>query len=388
LHHFAGTRVKLHDISNLIDRALASAGLDTKTPLLANVSDAVRASLDAAGLTQHRREATADAGTRPIVRPVVRPLRRLDETSEGGASIHAFVDEPGQFTTHTFSNGQAQRDYKLFVPSGHADKALPLVVMLHGCKQNPDDFARGTQMNALAQAEGFVVAYPAQTARANGSNCWNWFDRSQQGRGGEEPALIAGIARDAATHCRVEEARVFVAGLSAGAAMAVIAAATYPDVFKAVAAHSGLPLGAAHDVPSAFAAMQGSPARSDFTGRPSRGSERFSEARLQGVPTIVFHGDADTTVRASNGRLLAEQAVHSFDIADVEALTARTESVSAGGRECEVTRHIDDTGHCRVEEWVVHGAGHAWFGGDAKGSYADAAGPDASAEMMRFFLAQ
>ena len=384
--------MNLHDLSTFIETALTSAGLDPKSALLSNVRNKVRSSLEAAGIAQHPLNAPAEPSARaraptPIGTPTP-TLRRLDETAEGGQSIHAFVGETGAFTEHVFSNGRAERRYKLYVPSGHAGKALPLVVMLHGCKQNPDDFARGTRMNELAQARGFVVAYPAQTARANGSNCWNWFNRAEQCRGGEEPALIAGIARDVGTRFAIDEAKVFVAGLSAGAAMAVIVAATYPEVFRAVAAHSGLPLGAAHDMPSAFAAMQGSPARSDFTGRPSRGTERFAEARLRGVPTIVFHGEADTTVKVSNGRLLVEQAVHSFDIADFEALAPRSESVHAGRRECRVTRHLDDTGRCRVEAWMVQGGGHAWFGGDPKGSYADAAGPDASAEMLRFFMAQ
>lgn len=384
--------MNLRDISNLIDSAFTSAGLDPKSPMLSNVTDRVRSSLNAAGLAQNgpagrSREHAGSGLPTPTAAPVTRLLRRLEPAQTGAAPLHAFVDEIGSFTQHAFSNGHAQRDYKLYVPAGHGDKPLPLIVMLHGCQQNPDDFARGTRMNQLAEEHGFLVAYPAQAARANGSNCWNWFNRAEQSRGGEEPALIAGIARQVGETHGVDESRVFVAGLSAGAAMAVIAGATYPEVFKAVGAHSGLPLGAAHDVPSAFAAMQGNPARSDFTGRPSRGTERFAEARPQGVPTIVFHGNADATVKASNGELLVEQAVHSFDIAGVQALEAQTERLRAGQRDCRVTRYRDDTGRARVEGWMVEGAGHAWSGGDLTGSFTDAAGPDASAEMIRFFMA-
>jgi poly(hydroxyalkanoate) depolymerase family esterase len=260
--------------------------------------------------------------------------------------------------------------------------------MLHGCKQNPDDFAEGTQMNALAEERGFMVAYPAQTARANGSNCWNWFNVSEQSRGGEEASLIAGIARHVGDSYNVDAGRVFIGGLSAGAAMAVIASATYPEVFKAVAVHSGLPMGAAHDVPSAFAAMQGRSLVGDFRGRPSRNKERFAEVRMHPVRTIVFHGDRDATVAVSNGEEVARQAVLAFGVELGYALQQVVEQDSAGGRDCTITHYLDQRGQTLVETWTVHGGSHAWSGGSAKGSYTDATGPDASAEMVRFFLQQ
>jgi len=262
-------------------------------------------------------------------------------------------------------------------------------VMLHGCKQNPDDFARGTRMNTLAEEHGFLVAYPAQTARANGSNCWNWFNASQQSRAGEEPSLIAGIARHVGTSCKVDETQVFIGGLSAGAAMALIAASSYPDVFKAVAVHSGLPIGAAHDVPSAFAAMQGRSAAGGFRGRPSRRSkeqERPADVPAHPVRTIVFHGDGDATVALKNGDEVASQAVRAFNAERGHTLQQVVEQCSVGGRDCTVTHYLDQRGQALVETWTVHGGSHAWSGGSSKGSYTDAKGPDASAEFVRFFL--
>ena len=197
-------------------------------------------------------------------------------------------------------------------------------------------------------------------------------------------SLIAGIVRAVARSHRIDEERVFVAGLSAGAAMAVILGAAYPEVFAAVAAHSGLPRGAAHDVPSAFAAMRGRrAANAQGDGTASQKPRR----PRRGVPTIVFHGDSDPTVAVSNGGAIAEEAVSSFRQDGDLALHKRpVRTASIRGRDCTTTRYIDTTGRTQVEEWVVHGGSHAWFGGDSKGSYTDSAGPDASAEIVRFFL--
>jgi poly(hydroxyalkanoate) depolymerase family esterase len=289
--------------------------------------------------------------------------------------------------SRSYSNAAGARAYKLYIPKTYAEKRMPLIVMLHGCTQNPDDFAAGTRMNELADKHAFLVAYPAQSAHANGSNCWNWFNVSDQARDRGEPSLIAGITREVASSYRVDDQRIFVAGLSAGAAMAVILGATYPELFAAVGAHSGLPYGAADDVPSAFAAMRGGSGpifrRRGLKSRTS--TPRVTPTRAP--PTIVFHGDYDTTVHADNGSEIVDQA-----IALGGAQTGLEKSVQvrvpANGRECTITTYRDSMTRPCIEYWVLHGSGHAWSGGCSNGSYIDERGPDASAEMVRFFLAQ
>jgi poly(hydroxyalkanoate) depolymerase family esterase len=242
--------------------------------------------------------------------------------------------------------------------------------MLHGCTQDPDDFAAGTAMNELASRHGVCVLYPAQAQHANSGRCWNWFKHTHQGRERGEPALLAGlVAEIVATH-DMDPRRVYVAGLSAGGAMAAILGEAFPDVFAAVGVHSGLPRGAAKDVKSAFAAMHGGAPLPEIR-RPTRTP-----------PTIVFHGDADTTVHPCNGERV---------IAAGGSSERRRESLSGrrtGGR--DYTRHVHRAvdGSVHAEHWVVHGAGHAWSGGRSEGSYTDPLGPDASAEMLRFFLAR
>lgn len=247
--------------------------------------------------------------------------------------------------------------------------------MLHGCKQTPEDFARGTGMNALAERHGFLVAYAEQTRKDNGSNCWNWFESAQQRPGASEPSLIAGIVGDIAAAHQVDRRCVYVAGLSAGAAMAVLVAQAHPDVFAAVAAHSGLPAGAAHDVASAFATMQGPSAASLSQG-----------ARANASPTIVFHGDADGVVVPRNGSATAARALAAFEHEGLKLHRRPSVKLRTSGRASTVTRHADLQGRTRVEQWTAHGGGHAWFGGSSEGCYTDAAGPNASAEAVRFFL--
>jgi poly(hydroxyalkanoate) depolymerase family esterase len=295
---------------------------------------------------------------------------------------------PGQFVSRSYSNAAGARAYKLYIPKTYAKKRMPLIIMLHGCTQNPDDFAAGTRMNELADKHAFLVAYPAQSANANGSNCWNWFNVSDQARDRGEPSLIAGITREVASSYRVDERRIFVAGLSAGAAMAVILGATYPDLFAAVGAHSGLPYGAADDVPSAFAAMRGS-SGPIFSGRGLKSrTSTPRDAPTRAPPTIVFHGDHDTTVNADNGSKIVAQAI-ALGREQTGCLKKSVQAqVSANGRECTITIYRDSMMRPCIEQWVLHGAGHAWSGGCSNGSYIDERGPDASAEMVRFFLAQ
>ena len=286
----------------------------------------------------------------------------------GGASDP--LPEGARFLSETYGSPEGSRGYKLYVPSAYSGAPMPLVVMLHGCTQSPDDFAAGTRMNHLAEEEGFLVAYPEQSRAANAQKCWNWFSSADQARGAGEPALIAGITRRIIADYAVDPARVYVAGLSAGGAAAAIMGTAYPDLYAAVGVHSGLACGAARDMNSAFSAMQrGGPAI------PADGDGRR-------VPTIAFHGDRDTTVNAVNGDQVIARAR-----ASGRFRTTTEEGVAAGGRRYTRILHEGTDGGPSHEHWVLHGAGHAWSGGSPAGSYTDPAGPDASREMLRFFLA-
>ncbi len=244
---------------------------------------------------------------------------------------------------------------------------MPLVVMLHGCTQSPDDFAAGTRMNHAAEAHGFIVAYPAQTGSANAQRCWNWFNPADQQRDGGEAALIAGITRQVMHDFAIDPARVYLAGLSAGAAAAAIMANTYPELYAAVGIHSGLACGAARDMHSAFTAMQ-------------RGNDGARSATGRIVPAIVFHGDRDATVNARNADAVIAQSTQR------QPLRTQVEIAQVpNGHAYTRTSRIDRDGITLTEQWIVHGAGHAWFGGSPDGSYTDPRGPDATAEMLRFF---
>ena len=304
------------------------------------------------------------------------------------------MPKPGSFDSHQHTGRFGTRTYKLFVPSGPALSPRPLVVMLHGCSQSPDDFAAGTRMNEVAQERGFLVLYPAQAPRSNQSKCWNWFTPADQRRDGGEPGLLADMTREVIASHGVDPRRVYVAGLSAGAAMADILGREYPELYAAVGVHSGLPQGAAHDIASAFAAMHqgaGTAPMHEVRGARranARGPQKGSAAADRAAPTIVFHGDADSTVHPRNGDHVVGAALQAAVGASVAAEETTVKSAAAG-------RAYTHTVHRRAgaapnepslaEHWVIHGAGHAWSGGSPKGSYADASGPDASREMVRFF---
>lgn len=275
----------------------------------------------------------------------------------------------GKFLSLSCTAPAGTRAYKLYIPSTYAGEPAPLVVMLHGCKQNPDDFAAGTGMNALAEEQGCLVVYPAQAKNANGSNCWNWFQANDQRRDRGEPSIIAAITQQVMRDYEVDPERVYVAGLSAGGAMAAILASEYPDLYKAAGVHSGLPTGAAHDVPSAFAAMQNGAANGALKARSGAA-----------IPVIVFHGDRDRTVHPQNGhQVLAHHA-------GPQPGAATTEKGSTpNGRSYTRAIHRNAGGKLTAEHWTVHGSGHAWSGGSKRGSYTDPKGPDASREMLRFF---
>lgn len=285
-------------------------------------------------------------------------------------STSDIVPDGTQFIAGTFRNEAGARSYKLFVPSRSRAEPLPLVVMLHGCTQAADDFAAGTRMNFLAEERNCFVVYPEQPSGANQSKCWNWFRTGDQQRDDGEPSLIAGITRQVMRDYRIDRKRVYVAGLSAGGAAAAIMAATYSDLYAAVGIHSGLVCGAATDLSSALMAMR--------QGARSKNSEAGPQ-----VPTIVFHGDRDTTVHPNNGDRIVEQSGNPSN-SKAKVIKGKVPHGHAYTR----TILADASGRAVSEHWNVHGAGHAWSGGSPAGSYTDPSGPDASREMLRFFLEQ
>lgn len=294
------------------------------------------------------------------------PARQRVEDVEADAPVPP--EGKGSFLTASHTSQAGTRAYKLYVPSSYNERALPLIVMLHGCKQNPDDFAAGTGMNGIAEKKRCLVLYPAQARAANGSNCWNWFKSEDQHRDRGEPSIIADMTRDVMRKYHIDRNRVYVAGLSAGGAMAAIMGATYPELYAAVGIHSGLPVGAAHDLPSAFAAM------GSGTGKkPSHDSRRP-------IPVIVFHGDRDATVHPRNGEEALAQFIHHSE----HPITVEEGKVPHGRSYTRTVRR-NRNGEPVAEQWIVHGAGHAWSGGDPSGSYTDPEGPNASVEMVRFF---
>ena len=356
--------------------------VSTTEGLLARVREATRLlrSSGPAAATKAIQRALNDAGDpSPGKGPAItsRPHEVID--LEPAAFRRTDVGE-GRTVSGSVTNAAGTRAYRLYIPGGYTGQKLPLVVMLHGCGQTPDDFAAGTTMDAVAEENDCFVAYPAQAQSANASTCWNWFRGKDQQRDTGEPSIIADAVKQIASEFSIDADRTYVAGLSAGGAMAAIMAMAYPDVFAAAGIHSGLAHGAAHDLPSALQAMQGGKvqaARSDPPASPN--------AARGGVPLIVFHGDSDRTVHPSNGEDAVEQLIASnTDAHDIQV----EKGTVPNGRGYTRSLYGRADGTIAAELWIVHGAGHAWSGGSSRGSYTDPTGPSASREMLRFFLQQ
>ena len=337
--------------------------------------DRMDAMAEATALTRAGRLAEATALIRRTVsgapsamhhRPPAAPDRGLPESPDSPESpddiaLPAGPALPGETTARTHRGVAGARPYLLHVPATGTG-LRPLVVLLHGGTQTAAEIATATRIRELAEEHGLLVVCPEQPTSANSMRYWNWFQPGDQRRGAGEPAILAGIVDDVAAAHEVDRDRVYVAGFSAGAAMAAVLGATHPDVFAAVGVHSGLPHGCAHDVASAFAAM-----RETAPAAPLR----------RPVPVIVFHGDADPTVAADNAPRVVEQFTGG---------PVRGDTVVERGPGRPATRTVvRRDGVVVAEQWTVHGSGHAWSGGVAGGPYTDPAGPDASAAMLRFF---
>lgn len=346
--------------------AIGAAMRRLQTADVAGATAAIRQSLarqerirrpDSAIDTQvsERVEAAATRGLQAVLQKLRNERASFVHAPAPGNPTADQVHDSKNFRTRRFQSAAGSVTYKLYVPANHAGRELALVLMLHGCTQNPDDFARGTRMNALAEEAGLIVAYPLQPKSANAQGCWNWFDARHQQRDAGEPAVLAGLAQELASELKIDRKRVFVAGMSAGAAMADVLASAYPDVFSAAGIHSGLPNGAARDVMSAFAAMKGNSAAAT-TGRSV-------------IRKIIFHGAADATVHPSNGKRVFDLARSAHG----EPPELQTDMVINGKR---VTRSLLSLGQhpAIAEHWLIHGGGLAWSGGDRLGSYADTSG--------------
>jgi poly(hydroxyalkanoate) depolymerase family esterase len=338
---------------------------------------------EATQLLQRAGPADATSAIQRALRGISAPATEGAQNNGGKISFQTesiidveIIDSPGigdgEFLSASLRNQAGAREYKIYIPSRYdktVDATYPLIVMLHGCKQNPDDFAAGTMMNEIAEEHGCFVVYPAQTNAKNMSNCWNWFNRNDQQRDKGEPSIIADITRRVMDDYKIDRRRVYVAGLSAGGAMAAIMGYAYPELFAAIGIHSGLAVGAASDVASAFAAMKNGALSS---------SKNSSVAR----PIIVFQGDSDTTVHPKN----AAHVLLQFAGGGVDVTTQNNKT--SHGRSYTKTIYRDRSGKEIAEQWLVHGAGHAWSGGSVAGSYTNPLGPCASREMLRFFMAQ
>lgn len=333
---------------------------------------AVKPAMAKAAKAKPRRSAGAKAGkSLGSVLKQLRAAQSLMPGAMGGSArreISPRIPPGAQYLSRQHRSVAGSRGYKLYLPAG-TKRPGGLILMLHGCGQSPDDFAVGTHMNALAEKHGLAVAYPAQTRGHNAATCWNWFRPVHQGRDAGEPAILASLTRKLMREFGLGRDGVFVAGLSAGGAMAAILADVYPDVFSAAGVHSGLARGAARDVVSAMLAMR------------NGGATAATATQLDPVRRIVFHGDSDSTVHPSNAAMIVAAAVGG------QAVPAKVAKRAVRGRGYVRSDFAGSDGGIMLELWMLEGAGHAWSGGRVAGSFTDSKGPDASAQMIRFFLA-
>ncbi len=296
------------------------------------------------------------------------------------APVIADAAVQGEFTWREIDTASGPRRFKVYLPAKYdKSRPAPLIVVLHGCTQDPEDVARGTQFNRLADEKGMVVVYPEQNVKANGLKCWNWFDSAQQRRDQGEPALIAQIAQRVMNDHSIDSRRVYIAGLSAGGAMALTVAYAYPEVFAAAAIHSGIAFGSATSIANALKAMGG--AGADVATLPSAVTTAMGSRRH--FPAIVFQGAADKSVNVVNAGQIVSQLSEMYSPGGLKKLSEKKGKTTGG-------YHFTTTTYGRnkpvIEKWVVDELGHAWSGGSKDGTYTDPSGPDAGREIVRFFL--
>lgn len=359
--------------------ALARASLSLRTALSDLVLEAaLRPFRTRAPGTATRRVKPGTGKVKRTMGAVIRRLRSAPSLATGPAlrtangQVSPRIPSEAHYLTRRHRSAAGARGYRLYLPASHPERPKGLILMLHGCDQTPDDFAIGTHMNALAEKHGLALAYPAQSRRQNRGGCWNWFMPRNQMRGTGEPAILAALTRKLMREFGLGRKDVFVAGLSAGGAMATILADLYPDVFAAAGVHSGLARGAAWDTLSAISAMH--------NGGAPNGIAAILSGRAGPVRRIIFQGADDRTVNPLNaGYMVAAEM-------GADAAPARVGRRCVRGRDYSRSFYTDSEGAVRIELWMIEGSGHAWSGGRAAGSYTDTKGPDASAQMVRFFL--
>lgn len=297
----------------------------------------------------------------------------------------------GSFERYSYTNAAGTRTYKVYVPARYDGAPTPLLVDLHGCGSNADEESRWSRFNELAEAFGLLVAYPEQDPNANGSRCWNWFLEEHHQRDAGEPSIIAGITRAVMDRWNVDARRVYLAGISAGGAMADIMAVTYPDLYAAAMIYAGCE-------------YQGGPTCLGATGTLS-GDESGARsiaamgAHARAVPVFVIQGDADPVVPPGNAELVVGQFLAIADTVDDGAndgsVSRTPASTSTGaspeGATYEVDQYRDAAGCLLVERWLIHGMGHMWSNAESNGSARDAlltfpTGPDVSAPTIEFLL--
>jgi poly(hydroxyalkanoate) depolymerase family esterase len=406
---------RLTEATHAIQQALGNPAAKTHTPPDAAAPGPAPAparwrptaatDIEDAVLVEPRRDAASEVGpvweSTPDPAPSPSPVPVQAPAPVPRAAAHGHAEAPGSFTRVAFHHpgvGHGVHHYHLYVPPG-ADAAtpMPLVLMLHGCTQNPVDFAAGTRMNSAAAPVNALVLYPEQPQSANPNGCWNWFRPEDQHRGRGEPGLLVAMVRDVMARHPVDAQRVYVAGLSAGGAMAALLGREYPDVFAAVGVHSGLQAGAAHNVMGALSAMKNGAKPGSAAARQAASTRPATGPTLPPPPMIVFHGDADPTVHAHNGEQLIEatltalattpggeqatvETVHKGQSPHGQGYTRTVYSVVGGAPAAKAS-----PSQVVAEHWVLQGAGHAWAGGHAGGSHTDPRGVNATQEMLRFF---